>query len=248
MGFLPERSKKIGNTLNRLRAAGVGVASLSVLGLAVALAVPVANAAEVSAQVNVIDGCAWALAGAPEEINLTAGEGVKYEGEALPMFYIFSSLSLGLAGSQGSLSANQGDSSECSFYSDIKNSKVELSLNTTSQFTATYGGSNRDSLMDFGLTAEKPLSFTATALDSCPTDPRFSVASFESMFTNKMTPWNLIQTNTVQNIFDPAVNQRCGVGLLMELLIPAYEGVPAGAGTNYNFSGPSLTISLLNVG
>jgi len=226
----------------------VGVASLSVLGLAVALAVPVANAAEVSAQVNVIDGCAWALAGAPEEINLTAGEGVKYEGAALPMFYILSNLSLGLAGSQGAQSANQGDSSECSFYSDVKNSKVELSLTTTSQFTATFAGGTRDPLMDFSLTADAPLGFTATALDRCPADPRFSVSSFQGMYSTGMTPWKLIETNTVQNIFDPAVNQRCGVGLLMELLIPAYEGVPAGAGTNYNFSGPSLTISLLNVG
>ena len=226
----------------------MGVASLSVLGLAVALAVPVANAAEVSAQVNVIDGCAWALAGAPEEINLTAGEGVKYEGAALPMFYIFSSLSLGLAGSQGAQSANQGDSSECSFYSDVKNSKVELSLTTTSQFTATFAGGTRDPLMDFSLAADAPLSFTATALDRCPADPRFSVSSFQGMYSTGMTPWKLIETNTVQNIFDPAVNQRCGVGLLMELLIPAFEGVPAGAGTNYNFSGPSLTISLLNVG
>lgn len=226
---------------------GLTIFGVSALGLALATSMATANAAEVTAQVNMIDGCAWALAGAPDEITLTAGEGVKYQGAEIQMFYIFSSLSLGLAGSQGSQSANQGDSSECSFYSDVKNSKVELSLNTTSQFTATYGGSNRDSSMDFSLSAENPLSFTATALDNCPTDPRFSVASFEGMFTTTMTPWNLIQTNTVQNLFDPAVNQRCGIGLLMELLIPAYDGVPSGAGSSYSFAGPGLTISLLNL-
>ena len=234
--------------MSRVRAAGSGAASLSVLGIAIALAVPVANAAEVSAQINVTDNCAWALAGAPEEISLYAGEGVKYEGAELPMSYVFSGLGLGLAGSQGGQSANQGDSTECSFYSDVKNPKVELSLDTTSRFFATYGGgSTRDSLMDFSLTAEKPLSFTATALDSCLEDPRFSVASFESMYATEMTPWKLIETNTVRNLFDPAVNQRCGIGLLMELLIPAYDGTPAGAGSNYSFAGPGLTISLVNL-
>ena len=227
---------------------GLTIFGVSALGLALATSMATANAAEVTAQVNAIDGCAWALAGAPDEINLSAGEGVKYEGAALPMFYIFSSLSLGLAGSQGAQSANQGDSSECSFYSDVKNSKVELSLTTTSQFTATFAGGTRDPLMDFSLAADAPLSFTATALDTCPADPRFSVSSFQGMYSTGMTPWKLVETNTVQNILDPAVNQRCRVGLLMELLIPAFEGVPAGAGTNYNFSGPSLTISLLNVG
>jgi hypothetical protein len=233
--------------MSRKSKLGLAIFGISALGLTLAVSVATANAADVSAQINVIDGCAWALAGAPEEINLSAGEGVQYEGAELSMSYLFSSLSLGLAGSQGSQSANQGDSTECSFYSDVKNSKVELSLDTTSQFSATYGASTRDSLMDFGLTAEKPLSFTATALDSCPEDPRFSVASLESMYTTKMSPWNLIETNTVQNLFDPAVNQRCGIGLLMELLIPAYDGVPAGAGSNYSFAGPGLTISLVNL-
>ena len=233
--------------MSRQSRLGLGIFGISALGLTLAVSVGTANAADVSAKIDVVDGCAWALAGAPEEISLSAGEGVKYEGAELSMSYEFSGLSLGLAGSQGSQSANQGDSTECSFYSDVKNSKIELSLKTTSQFTATYGGSSRDSLMDFGLTAEKPLSFKATALDSCLEDPRFSVASFESMYATGMTPWKLIETNTVQNIFDPAVNQRCGIGLLMELLIPAYDGTPAGAGSNYSFAGPGLTISLVNL-
>lgn len=229
----------------RSSTSGLATIGLSVLGISFALSLPAANATEVTAEVRAIDGCSWAIAGSPEEINLTAGDGVKYEGAELGMSYSFSGLSLGLAGSQDSQSANEGDSSECGFYSDIKNSQIEVTLTTTNQFTASYGSGTRDALMDFGLTGDNPLTFTATRVQSCLGDPQFTLASSTDMTEVSIVPWKLIETNTLNNDYDPAVNQRCGINLRMDVKIPAFDGVPSGAGSSYSFTGPAITIALV---
>ena len=223
---------------------GVGAMCLALAALLLAFGTPAANAASVSASLNLADGCEWILAGAPVTIDLTSADGSKYEGDELQMLYDFADLSLGLTGALNPETASASDSTNCSFYSHISNVKIDFTLASTIKFSAYYGANVRDTLMDFNLTASNPLVLTSSSLSVCET-PTFFVDNLNHSFSQvDSLAWTLASTNTDSNLRATAANVRCGLGVSLGVNIPSYVGIPRGAGVGYSFGGPGLIIAM----
>lgn len=230
------------------RFAGVGSLCLALPFLGIAVSATPANATSVNASIDFTDGCDWVLTGVPETIELTSADGSKYEGAELQMSYDFADLSLGLTGALNPETATANDSTNCSFYSNIANVKIDFTLTTTEKFSASYGPNVRDPLMDFYLTSSNPLVLTSGDLVACEV-PTFSVDYLNKGFSQvDGVGWTLATTSTDKNLRSTAANVRCDLGVSLGIKIPAYEGTPKGAGVGYSFGGPGLIIALSPIG
>ena len=233
---------------------GTITGSLGLFGLFLSAGTQSALAAESSLQadiiipVEVVDVCSWALAGAPETITLTPPEGVKYEGAELDISYTFEGLVLGLSGRQDPLTATAGASTDCSFYENILNAQVDFQLTDSATFIAKYGSDIHDPDMNFNLSLERPLRLAAERTLGCISNPTFVVATSGSFYNLEQSPFSLVTSSTSQNAFIAGQGPRCPIGLTLSVTLPASSGIPLGAGYDYSFTGPSLTIQLTGTG
>lgn len=228
---------------NKKIAAGLAAACLPLM--MVAISVPAASAdTGVSSEVDAIDRCAWVLGGFSSDLTLLTDGGAKYQGVALSVSATITGLTLGLSGylaPEGA--ASGGTSTECSFYNAQKQGQAEFKLATADTFTATYGTSNTpDADMDFTLTQGGGLGIEAD-VSGC-TDFTNTDASFTAIATDATGLEEIFLKSTVNNIYGAGVAPKCSPDIVVSTTIPASAGAPAGAGQDYSFTGPELTITL----
>lgn len=224
---------------NKKIAAGLAAACLPLM--MVAISVPAASAnTGVSSEVDAIDRCAWVLGGFSSDLTLLTAGGAKYQGVALSVSSTITGLTLGLSGylaPEGA--ASGGTSTECSFYNAKKQGQAEFKLATADTFTASYGTSNTaDTDMDFSLAEGGGLGVEAD-VSGC-TD----FTSNDAAFTAINDLEEIFLKSTVDNIYGGGAAPKCSPDILVSTTIPASAGAPAGAGQDYSFTGPELTITL----
>ena len=208
-----------------------------------AISSPVANAATVASSVDAIDVCEWQMASAPTSIGLTSED--VYEGAALSVSSSISNLTVGLSGSQ-SATALEGTSTDCSFYNNRETADVTFALETTDELTATYGASKTaDPDMNFDLAAGGGLDIVSD-VSSC-TDFTAAALSFTDI-TSATRAFGLEDEFVANKYFgNENGSERCTPEITIGLDIKASNTVPAGAGQNYSFAGPTLVIALATV-
>lgn len=235
--------------MNQNKRLAAGMVALSLPLMMLAISTPVANASTgVSSEVEAIDVCNWELGGFPGALKLVPADSeAKYEGVALPVSATITGLTLALSGAADASPLET--STNCSFYNIKKDGQVEFKLATTNSFTANFAGADgavRDEAMDFALTADAPMTIVADATQvglcvasvengSWSSDP----GSFNAVDNHK----NIFGLAAVQNIHASGVNVGCDPAVTVGITIKASTQIPAGAGKNYTFSGPTLTIT-----
>lgn len=224
---------------NKKIAAGIAAACLPLM--MVAISVPAASAnTGVSSEVDAIDKCAWQLGGFSSDLTLLTDDGEKYEGVALGVSATITGLTLGLSGylaPEGA--ASGGTSTECSFYNAKEQGQAEFKLATADTFQATFGASNTDDDdMDFSLTDGGGLAVEAN-VSGCS-----GFTNNDAAFTAVNDLEEIFLKSTVDNIYGAGLAPKCSPDILVSTTIPASSGAPAGAGQDYSFTGPELTITL----
>ena len=228
--------------MNKEKKAAAGLLALSIPMMMLAFSAPAAQAVDVESTVAAIDSCAWQFAGTPTSLALEpADAGAKYEGTALTVSDSFTGLVLGLSGAASTATATDGTSTECSFYNDLKTAAIQVELATSATFTATYGASNTaDTDMNFTIGVSNPLDVIAD-VTACGT----GWADTDINFTALTSATDLFELDSasVENKYVAGAGERCSPSVEVEVTIPASSGIPAGAGQDYNFSGPSILIT-----
>ena len=218
--------------------------SLGLFGLFLSAGTPSALAADLVIDVEVVDVCSWRLAGVPDKITLTPPEGVKYEGAELDMSYTFEGLVLGLTGQRDPLTVIDGNSTNCSRYENVANVQVDFQLAESATFVAKYGAGLPDPALNFNLSEEWPLRLAAERTLGCIGNANFDVGTSKSFYDLTDTPWILVTSSTNPNSFIEGQGPRCPIGASLSVTLPESDGVPLGAGYDYTFTGPALTIQL----
>jgi hypothetical protein len=230
--------------MNKDKRFAAGLIALSLPLMMLAISSPGANAATVASSVDAIDVCEWQMASAPTSIGLTSP--TVYEGAALSVSSSISNLTVGLSGSQSS-TALSGTSTDCSFYNNRETADVTFALTTTDLLTATYGpgAGIADPAMNFDLATGGGLDIV-TDLTNC-TDYTATPLSFTAV-TSATRAFGL-EAGFVANKYFGNENgsERCTPEITIGLDIKASNTVPAGAGQNYSFAGPTLVIALATV-
>lgn len=233
--------------MNKQRMAGAVLASLSLPLLFSAISAPMANATSVSSTVATVDNCKWAFGDAPASLVMGAGAEL-YRGDPLRVSQKFTAPTLGLSGTTAT--ALTGDSVECSFYNAVINSKISAELGAGLVFAATFGG-NSDDLMNFAIGGTDPTnnavinSLVLTpdiTLDTsgCKAagwqmgSPEFVAAGAQEL---------LAFSSLTTDFYAAEAGPRCSALTEIAITIPGRTSAPAGAGSQYTFSGPVVTFA-----
>jgi hypothetical protein len=221
--------------------AGALIASLSLPLMLATFSVPLANAAGVSSTVATVDNCKWVMANIPGEILMTSADNAKFNGDALAVSADLAGPTLGLSGSTSTVAAS-ADNTECSFYNSVLDASLSANLDTIA-FAATFLNSEdaptEDTAMNFDLSSEAPLAITPN-ITSCTVPAGWTKADVS--FTASGVQ-QLIGFTSLENEYAADVAPRCAPPGTITLTIPARDSVPQGAGSQYSFSGPSITFS-----
>jgi len=234
---------------------GVSLAAVSVPLFAVSLAEPVANAAQVSSTVEAVDGCQWQMSGVPDQLNMTfdvtdnpLAMTQKYIGDPLVVSGLWSGFGFGLSGARSPATALAGTSTECSFYSELKAGSVDLAMTVSDVFSAYYV----DSL---GITQNDPavtFPVSETRLYFELKNPSASCAGyFASPGTAVLGGISQVPAvayslpDTVQNDYLAGAAPRCSADWKFLTTIPPVIGAIASPGSDYTWSGPVLTFTLV---
>ena len=218
---------------------GAALIALSFPVIALSMSVGSANAATVESTVTAMDACAWQASSFPATITLSSED--KYVGEDLVVASeVPDTITLGLSGSTSPLTALEGTSVECTFYNDQASAQVEVDMDATS-VTASYpldGVPTADPALSFDVDADNP--FIVTTDSSC--DAAFNVSP-ETFDLIGGDPSSLVSraSSTLVNEYANGAGPRCAIDASYSLTIPAIDGVPAGPGADYTFSGGSVT-------
>jgi hypothetical protein len=234
--------------MNMEKRLAAGLVAVSLPLMMFVISSPVANASTgVSSEVEAIDVCNWAIGGFEGDLNLgPADPNAKYEGVALPVSATITGLTLALSGAADDTPL--GSSTNCSFYNIKKNGQVEFALSETNGFTANFAGTDgavRDEAMDFTLTEAAPMTVVADAdmVDECaPSVAGGSWSKTDGSFTTVGDEANIFGLSAVENIHATGANVGCAPSVTVGVTIKSSTAVPAGAGKNYTFTGPTLTI------
>jgi hypothetical protein len=235
--------------MNKEKRLAAGLIAVSLPLMMFAISSPVANASTgVSSEVEAIDVCNWELGGFEGNLNLgPADANAKYEGAALPVSATITGLTLALSGATDETPL--ASSTNCSFYNIKKNGQVEFALSDTNSFTANFAGASgavRDEQMDFSLTEAAPMTIVANAdmVEGCtPSVSGGSWSSTAGSFDALSDLANIFGLAAVENIHATDANVSCAPSVTVGVTIKASTAVPAGAGKNYTFAGPTLTIT-----
>lgn len=228
--------------MNKQRMAGAVLASLSLPLLFSAISAPMANATSVSSTVATVDNCKWAFGDAPASLVMGAGAEL-YRGDPLRVSQLFTAPTLGLSGTIAT--ALTGDSVECSFYNAVINSKISAELGTDLVFAASFGEID-DDLMNFAIGGTDPTNdqVTNTLLLTPNIDSCLAVGweKNDAAFTSAVAQ-NLVTYESATDIYAATVGPRCAALTEIAISIPGRTSAPAGAGSQYTFSGPVVTFT-----
>jgi copper chaperone CopZ len=240
--------------MNKDKRFAAGLIAISLPLMMLAISSPGANASEdpigsgVQSEVEAIDVCSWELGGFSGNLNLgPADSEAKYEGAALDVSATITGLTLALSGAADSTPLDS--STNCSFYNIEKYGNVEFKLTNTNSFTAKYddgGVETRDEDMDFSLTSAAPMSIVADANDvaACVASvDGTSWSNTDGAFEAVDETENIFGLAEVENVHADNANVACAPSITVGVTIKSSEVVPAGAGKDYTFSGPTLTIT-----
>jgi hypothetical protein len=228
--------------MNKKNLAGALIASLSLPLMLATFSVPLANAAGVSSSVATVDNCKWVMANIPGAISMASGNNAKFNGDALSVSAALSGPTLGLSGSTSTVATSAASSTECSFYNRVLNASLSATLDTVA-FVASYvnedGTTTSDAAMDFSLAAGVPLVITPD-ITAC-TVPELWTSTIIS-FTSA-TSEELIAFTSETDEYAAGAAPRCAPPGTIEVQIPQRNTVPVGAGSQYSFTGPTITFS-----
>ena len=234
---------------------GISLAAVSVPLFAVSLSVPVANAAQVSSTVEAVDGCQWQISGLPDRFNMTYDINQnpnaltqKYIGDALVVSGHWVGFTFGLSGSKSPEKALEGTSTECSFYSDLKQSSVDLAMSVSDIFSADYidalGNTQNDRAVTFRVSDTRLYFELKNPSASC-------AGYFGSPVTADLGGISEVPDvayslpDTVQNDYLAGAAPRCSADWKFLTTIPPVIGAIASPGFDYTWSGPVLTFTLV---
>lgn len=221
--------------------AGALIASLSLPLMLATFSVPLANAAGVSSTVATVDNCKWVMANIPGAIEMTSVDNAKFNGDALEVSAALAGPTLGLSGSTSTV-ADGAENTECSFYNSVLDASLSATLDNVA-FKATFLNSENaqtaDTAMDFELSSAAPLAMTPN-IEACtvPTGWAKTDVSFIASGVQQ-----LIGFTSEENEYAAGVAPRCAPPGTITLTIPERTSVPQGAGSQYSFSGPTITFS-----
>lgn len=221
--------------------AGALIASLSLPLMLATFSVPLANAAGVSSTVATVDNCKWVMANIPGEILMTSADNAKFNGDALDVSADLAGPTLGLSGSTSTV-AGGADNTECSFYNSVLNASLSANLDNIA-FAATFLNSENvatpDNAMGFNLSIDAPLAITPN-IDACTVPAGWTKANV-SFSTSGLQ--QLIEFTSDTGDYAAGAAPRCDPPGTITLTIPQRNTVPQGAGSQYSFSGPTITFS-----
>lgn len=222
--------------------AGALIASLSLPLMLATFSVPLANAAGVSSSVETVDNCKWVMANIPGEIAMSSDSNAKFNGDALTVSADLSGPTLGLSGSTSTVATSAESSTECSFYNRVLNASLSATLDTVA-FVASYekadGTTESDTAMNFSLGDGVPLVITPD-ISQCtvPSGWTASTISFTASSSEE-----LIAFSSETDEYAASAAPRCDPPGTIEVQIPQRSTVPVGAGSEYSFTGPTITFS-----
>lgn len=223
--------------------AGALIASLSLPLMLATFSVPLANAAGVSSTVATVDNCKWVMANIPGAIEMTSVDNAKFNGDALDVSAALAGPTLGLSGSTSTVAVS-ADNTECSFYNSVLDASLSATLDNVA-FEATFLNSENaatpDTAMDFELSSAAPLAIHPD-IDACtvPTGWTSTTISFTSATSQELIGF---ASGTDENEYAAGAAPRCAPPGTITLTIPERTSVPQGAGSQYSFSGPTITFS-----
>jgi hypothetical protein len=267
--------------MNRTKAtAGVALIALGLPALALAVSVSPANAASVTSSVETYDVCNWEFGGIPEQISLGPVDNAaqplpakKYKGEKMLLGGIYD-LKMALTGRGGPLTGISNNSTDCSFYGDLKYPVISATLDPSKPdlFTATYEDSNGQTQTDPSLNVQLRHNFPLTASLYSPglvgltqgnpsgltaDDMQCLYSYFGSaksiMRGHDQTPMHrdtnkmIMWSTRVETKYDAGEAPRCDINTLVMFEIPEATGTPDAAGREFTLAGPEVIYTLSTV-
>ena len=268
--LLSGRTLAKGELMNKRKALGAALITLSAPGLIAALAwAPAASgdpitesdtqpAATTTSTVVTEEECTWYMLGAPSDFVMLPGvdgagpDLIEYTGEALQLSAtLASNLNVYSSGNVNVGSATTN--SECTFYGNVVRPVVTMSV-TDTIFDATYGGTD-DNTLDFTAdAADDTFAITLTADAQCSTDG-WNVAS-PGFYDDGSTPvlsvtaMDLPLVSVTSPVATDAGDRCKTTAMAASVTIPAAgAGVkPASPGATYTWTGPTVTTTLSTSG
>jgi hypothetical protein len=268
--------------MNRTKAtAGVALIALGLPALALAVSVSPANAASVTSSVETYDVCNWELAGIPDQISLGPVDGTaqplpastKYIGEQMLLGGIYD-LKMALTGRGDPLTGISNNSTDCSFYGDLKYPVVSATLDPArpETFTATYVDSNGQTQTDsslavqlkpgnpltaslyspglVGLTQGNPSGLSADdmqCLNSRIGSAKSIMRGHDQTPMHRDTNKMIMWSTGVEVKYDAGQAPRCDISTLLMFFIPEATGTPDAAGREFTLAGPEVIYTLSTV-
>ena len=234
---------------------GISLAAVSVPLFAMSLALPGAHAVQVSSTVEAVDACQWQISGVPDQLNMTFDINQnpnaltqKYIGDPLVVSGLWVGFTFGLSGSKSPETALDGTSTECSFYSDLKQSSVDLAMTVSDIFSAYYidalGNTQNDTAVTFPVSATRLYFELKNPSASCAEyfGSPGTTAVLGGISQVPGVAYSLPETG--QNNYLAGAAPRCSADWKFQTTIPPVVGAIASPGSDYKWSGPVLTFTL----
>jgi hypothetical protein len=242
--------------LKATKTLGAGFIALATPLLVLAAAMPAAQATDVTASINLTSTCQWKIANTASTIVLSSN-GEKYQGDDLGL-YQNTSLTVG-AGLGSSIDGDipvslSGNTTDCSFFNNIKGVEVTATLTNQAGFTATDNTGTVENGMGFSFTEANPLNFNVAAGTYCPMElfdleaaltgsdvPVISLGDSSVVVTSATIP-NFVAARQ-PNYTEPNYKIQCLQDFVINVNIPSGL-IPEKPGTAYEFSGPVILIAM----
>ena len=268
--------------MNRTKATvGVALIALGLPTLALALSIGPAYASDISATVETYDVCNWELAGIPDQISLGPVDNnaqplpasTKYKGAQMLLGGIYD-LKMALTGRGDPTTGLANNSTDCSFYGDLKYPVVSATLDPAKPetFSATYVDSNGQTQTDsslavqlkpgnpltaslyspglVGLTQGNPNGLSAEdmqCLNSRIGSAKSIMRGHDPLAMHANTNKMIMWATAVDVKYDAGLAPRCDISTLLMFYIPDATGTPDAAGREFTLAGPEVIYTLSTV-
>ena len=196
------------------------------------------NRTNVTSNVDTEELCSWNIMGIPAGISMTASRD-EYDGTAMSLAAERENFNIN---STGPDTSDLNEFQDCTFYGSPTVPTITVEIDSTS-FEATVGG-NDDNAMDIALDSDNAFDITFTA-DTCTGWTTNTLTLFDTDADDFVTLNESVRTPLVYDASsqDPSKDtQRCKGSLGFEVDVPAGK-TPTSPGSEYIFTGPSLTFS-----
>ena len=206
-----------------------------------------------SSTLDTQEKCTWYVTGIPGSVALDVAEGSgtngKYDGTTLDLTKTLdSNLTAYTSGNGGTGTADAN--SECTFYNSKTGISITNSISTYSVAGKAEGAESSEDGMSYDLASDNPLSITyseGTCWSAANSDEESSGwtianASLYGVGHNSATVMSLAFSSTAQ-VNSTTSSERCSSGAVYAMKVPANRE-PASPGSNYVFTGPTVTFGI----